>query len=61
MYARRGIREAWLVDLVAGTLEVYRDPVPDGYRTKTVLGPREEFRPELIDDIVVSVDEILGA
>jgi Uma2 family endonuclease len=61
MYARRGIREAWLVDLGAGTLEVYRDPGPDGYRTKTVLGPREEIRPELIDDIVVSVDEILGA
>jgi hypothetical protein len=30
-YGRAGISQAWVVDLRAGNLEVYRDPTPDGY------------------------------
>ncbi len=31
LYARHGVPEAWLVDLVAGRLSVHRDPSPHGY------------------------------
>src|SRR5438034_4682131 len=32
LYAEAGIREAWVVDLNAETISVYRDPGPEGYR-----------------------------
>lgn len=35
LYAKRGIREAWLVDLEAEAVEVYRQPLPDGYAQAT--------------------------
>ncbi len=30
LYARGGVRDYWIVNLVDGVLEVYRDPGPDG-------------------------------
>ena len=33
LYARHSIPEVWLIDLKAGTFEVYRDPTAQGYRT----------------------------
>lgn len=33
LYARAGIREAWVVDLQNRALRVFRDPGADGYRT----------------------------
>ena len=32
LYARAGIGEVWLVDLESATIEVYRQPKPEGYR-----------------------------
>ena len=32
LYARAGIREAWILDLTADRVEVYRVPTADGYR-----------------------------
>ncbi len=31
LYARHSVAEAWIVDLEAGRIEVYRSPGPDGY------------------------------
>jgi Uma2 family endonuclease len=31
LYARTGIREAWLVDLTTGRVEVHRSPGAEGY------------------------------
>jgi Uma2 family endonuclease len=31
LYAEAGIPEAWLVDLNAGTIEMYSEPGPNGY------------------------------
>ena len=40
-YAEAGVPDYWLVDLVAATVAVFRDPAPDGYRTETVHGPAD--------------------
>jgi Uma2 family endonuclease len=42
LYARAGIRDYWIVDLVGRVLEVYRDPGPDpsatcGWRYRSVI------------------------
>jgi Uma2 family endonuclease len=46
LYARAGLDEYWIVDLVGRVLEIYREPVPDPsaiygwrYASRTVLGP----------------------
>jgi Uma2 family endonuclease len=60
LYARHGIPEYWLVNLVEGHVAVYRDPAPDGYRSVHIARPGEALRPLAFPDFVVSVDEILG-
>jgi Uma2 family endonuclease len=49
LYARAGIQDYWIVNLVDRVLEVYRDPVRDPlgvygwrYRSLTSLGPSDE-------------------
>lgn len=37
LYARSGMPEAWLLNLKAKTLEIYRDPVEDNYQTRQIL------------------------
>jgi len=37
LYARSGIPEAWLLNLKAKTLEVYRDPGMGAYRSRQIL------------------------
>ena len=60
MYARAGIPEVWLVNLVEGHVVVYRDPAPDGYRTAHVARPGDEIRPLAVPDLAVPVAEIVG-
>jgi Uma2 family endonuclease len=38
LYARCGIPEAVLIDLPRQAVEVHREPTPEGYRSRTVLG-----------------------
>jgi Uma2 family endonuclease len=51
-YARAGVAEYWIVDLVHRQLEVYRNPVsdptrqpPHQYAAVTVLGPKDKISP----------------
>ena len=60
LYARHGIAEYWLVNLVEGHVAVYRDPAPDGYRSVQVHHPGEELRPLAFPDFVLAVDDVLG-
>jgi Uma2 family endonuclease len=60
LYARRGIREVWLLDLAGARLEVYRGPGSDGYRTTQRLQRGERIVPEALPDLEVAVDELLG-
>ena len=60
LYARHGIAEYWLVNLVEGHVAVYRDPAPNGYRSVHIARPGEELHPLAFPDLVLAVDEILG-
>ncbi len=58
-YAEAGVPDYWLVDLVAETVTVLRDPGPDGYRTETAHGPADELT-ALAGAPPVSVAALLG-
>ncbi|MGH7267794.1 MAG: Uma2 family endonuclease [Candidatus Rokuibacteriota bacterium] len=60
LYARVGLREVWLVDLVRDQVEVSRDPGPDGYRTIAAHTRGERLVPLAFPDLSFSVDELLG-
>lgn len=59
-YAAAGIREAWLVDLETGTLEVYRGPSPDGYTSRNDLVAGDTVSPEAFPDVRIAVADLLG-
>jgi len=59
-YAAAGIPEAWLVDLGADAITVYRGPSPDGYRDVITVTGGGTLRPFLLPDITIAVDDILG-
>ena len=60
LYARAGIPEAWLVDLPADRIDVYRNPVAGTYASA-----RSAFHGDILillqlPTVTVAVDEILG-
>ena len=59
-YGRAGIREAWLVDLAAQSIDVYRVPGPNGYQSARRVGRGGVLTPEAFPDIRLPVDDILG-
>ena len=60
LYARSGVIELWIVDLVADRLEVYRNPAPTGYRLVQVFGRGQRVSPLFAPDLAIEVDAILG-
>jgi Uma2 family endonuclease len=60
LYARAGVAEFWLADLIADRLEVYRDPAPTGYRLVWVFGRGQRVSPLFAPDFMIDVDAILG-
>lgn len=60
LYARSGFTEYWLVDVVAGRVEIYREPSADGYRVRTEHAPGETIRVNAFPDAAVAVDAIFG-
>jgi Uma2 family endonuclease len=67
LYARAGLADYWIVNLVDEQLEVYRDPTPDEgqpyghrYATRTVLRAGETIAPRGALQLVVSVADLLG-
>jgi Uma2 family endonuclease len=60
VYARAGIREAWLVNLPADRVEAHRDPGPGGYANVRIARRVETVRPVLLESVTLSVEEILG-
>jgi Uma2 family endonuclease len=59
LYARAGIREYWIVDLAGESVEVYRDPSPEGYRQARQLRRSERIAPEAFPDVEIAIDDIL--
>jgi hypothetical protein len=59
-YARAGLPEAWIEDLEANRLRVFRDPSPEGYRSSRVLSAGDTVTVAAFPDAPISVAELLG-
>ncbi|HEY8744088.1 MAG TPA: Uma2 family endonuclease [Chloroflexota bacterium] len=60
LYARSGIAEAWLVDLVAQTIERQTDPSEKGYRQTTLHRYGDTMTPDALSFLRVDVATVLG-
>lgn len=52
LYARHGIREYWIINLVSRRIEVYTDPVGEDYLTKRSYKLTEAFALQTFPDVV---------
>jgi Uma2 family endonuclease len=59
LYARIGVPEYWIVNLVEQAIEVATEPGDDGYRRIVTHGRGATLRLVALPDIVIPVDEIL--
>lgn len=59
LYARGGIPEYWMVNLVRDRVEVHRDPVDGAYRTRLVLGRGELIAPLARPEASIAVEDLL--
>src|SRR5262245_19824333 len=66
LYARAGLADYWIVNLVDGVLEVYRDPVPEPpapfgwrYRVVEVLGGEGAVSPLALPGVQIRVIDLL--
>ena len=66
LYARAGIADYWIVNLIDRRLEVYRNPVPDvsqphgfGYANKMLLEPNETISPLAVPQAHLRAADIL--
>jgi len=57
-YARKGVREAWFVDVRDQRVEVHREPTPDGYQNVEIVGRDGTVSPLAFPDVRLAVDEI---
>lgn len=59
VYAKSGVPEAWMVDLVKDCIIVHRDPSPEGYRNVTIAQRGESIAPVAFPDERFLVDDLL--
>jgi Uma2 family endonuclease len=59
VYARNGIAEYWIVNLKDNSLEVYRDPQGDQYRSRMTLRHGETVAPLARPDHPIAVTDLL--
>lgn len=60
LYARHGISEMWLVDLIHGRVEVHRDPRPGGYASELVAGRADALTVAALPEVSVDVGWLLS-
>jgi Uma2 family endonuclease len=60
LYARFGVVEVWLVNLMEKCVEVYRKPSAEGYGEVKQYDEREWINPVKFPNVKMSVAEILG-
>ena len=58
-YARLGIPEYWIVDLVHEHLEIYREPGGEHYRSQESVGRGERVSPRAFANDSIAVNDIL--
>jgi Uma2 family endonuclease len=59
IYARRGIRELWLVDLTKNTVDIHRQPSPTAFRDIRKLRKGDRISPLAFPDLELNVSDIL--
>jgi len=66
LYARAGVKDYWIVNLVKGQVEVYRDPIPDAkeryghrYSSRTDLQRGATVSPLALPGVNILVDDLL--
>jgi Uma2 family endonuclease len=60
LYAKAGIREAWLVNLVEECVELYAEPEGDAYQTVRRFARGEVVPAHSIEHLNINVSDILG-
>jgi len=60
LYARVGVQESWLCDLVSARVEVYREPLGRRYGVMQTLTRGEPIRSLAFPDVALIVDDLLG-
>lgn len=59
LYARAGIREAWLADVQRRTVAIYREPGSDGYERVETARRADSIAPLAFPSAVVAVATLL--
>jgi Uma2 family endonuclease len=59
LYARFGVAEVWIVDLIGAAVEVYREPAGDAYAFKERL-ISGSLAPVLVPGVTIDVGELLA-
>lgn len=60
LYARHGVPEVWVVDLVGRAVEVCLEPGPQGY-AKRLQVAAGKISPTLVSDLVIDVETLWGS
>lgn len=60
LYAAAGVCESWLVNIPARTLTIYREPLPDGYRTLTLADDLSRVAPAALPDAGIDLSGLFG-
>jgi Uma2 family endonuclease len=60
LYARVGIPEVWIVDLVGEVIERHTDPSGDGYRNSKRARRGETMESAALPELALRVDAVLG-
>ena len=60
LYARAGIREAWIVDLPNEAIERHNDPSDDGYRRMERAGRGRSLTSEALPNLTLQTVAVLG-
>jgi Uma2 family endonuclease len=60
LYAAAGIPEYWVVDCAAETVEVHRDPGPDGYRDIRLVTGQATLSPQAFRGVELSTTEVFA-
>ena len=60
LYARFGIREAWVVDITGECVECYLEPSSEGYRKSQSYQRGQSISPNAFSELALAVDDILG-
>ena len=59
-YGRAGVAEAWIVNLIDATIEVYREPHFTGYGSKAIVRAGDTIAPLAFPDAALDVAELLS-